>query len=59
MNFRELLTISEVSTIRRWLMGKIYMRLGEVLKLLFEGVQTDKNLDIFYGNYMGELDKVN
>lgn len=40
-------------------MGKIYMRLGEVLKLLFEGVQTDKNLDIFYGNYMGELDKVN
>ena len=50
---------SEKEEIRRWFMEKIYMRLGEILKLIFEGVQTDKNLDIFFGNYMGELDKVN
>ncbi len=49
---------SEKEELRRWFMDKIYMRLGVVFKPIIKDMQNKRNIDIFYGNYMGELELI-
>ena len=47
---------SEKEEIRRWFMCNIYMQLGSAFKMIFEDIQSQESLYVFYGNYLGELD---
>ncbi len=49
---------SEKEELRRWFMDKIYMRLGVVFKPIIEDMQNKRNIEIFYGNYMDELELI-
>ncbi len=47
---------SEKEEIRRWFMDEIYTRLGIVFKAILVDMQTKEDIDVFYGNYMDELE---
>lgn len=49
---------SEKEEIRRWFVDNIYIGLGKSFKLLFEDIQPQRNLEVFYGSYMGELELI-
>lgn len=46
---------SEKEEIHRWYMEQIYSRFGQVLGLILEKTTKDNGVEVYYGEFMGEL----
>ena len=50
------ITASEKEEVRRWFIDEIYTGLGIVFKMMLVDMQIKEDIDVFYGNYMDELE---
>ncbi len=49
---------SEQEEIRRWYMDGIYEGMGRIFQAALESAEGEKQVGVFYGNYMDRLEKI-